>query len=74
MVDVDWDQEDGHGTQTSADGGQYAIEYLGTAQPFGSSKKFGSEDYRNLFRVTGRGQSGKGGDRYVQTIYATRNY
>ncbi|MFQ5549288.1 MAG: hypothetical protein ACE5FV_13415 [Woeseia sp.] len=53
---------------------EYIIEYLGPATATGGSLSVGAgvaSDTRFLYRVSGRGQSVRGGARVVQTIYAT---
>lgn len=53
---------------------EFIIEYLGPAPATGGSLSVGAgvaSDTRYLYRVSGRGESARGGARVVQTIYAT---
>jgi Tfp pilus assembly protein PilX len=53
---------------------EYYAEYLGPSSATGGSMSVGAgvaSDTRYLYRVSGRGQSGRGGARVIQTIYAT---
>jgi len=53
---------------------EYVIEYLGPTTATGGSLSVGAgvaSDTRYLYRVSGRGESPRGGARVVQTIYAT---
>ena len=53
---------------------EYIIEYMGPAMTSGGSLSAGAgpaSNIRYLYRVSGRGESGRGGARVVQTIYAT---
>ncbi len=53
---------------------EYIVEYLGPVAATGGSLSVGagaSSDTRYLYRISGRGISGRGGARVVQTIYAT---
>lgn len=51
----------------------FAIEYLGIINPSGSTIKMGQTgaDSRYLFRVTGYGQSAKGGAKLTQSYFTT---
>jgi len=53
---------------------EYIVEYLGPMAAMGGSVSVGSGTAsvtRYVYRVSGRGASGRGGARVVQTIYAT---
>jgi len=53
---------------------EYIVEYLGPAAATGGSLSVGAgvaSDTRYIYRVSGRGESSRGGARVVQTIYAT---
>ena len=53
---------------------EYIVEYLGPATATGGSLSIGAgvaSDTRYIYRVSGRGESSRGGARVVQTIYAT---
>jgi Tfp pilus assembly protein PilX len=74
ITSVDWS---GYQTQHVGSGDQYReyiIEYLGPVTATGGSISVGAgvaSGKRFLYRVSGRGESGRGGARVVQTIYAT---
>ena len=85
--DIDWsmpaDGDDPVGFQLSPDNctltsikcNQYALEYLGPYTTAGASLTMGAGvaagDKRYLYRVTGRGEFGSGGTRFVQSVFAT---
>ncbi len=78
--DIDWTAvpdpgDDPVGYQISANGNQYALEYLGPFTTAGASLTMGAGagagDKRYLYRVTGRGVFGTGGTRFVQSVFAT---
>ncbi len=53
---------------------EYIVEYMGPAMTSGGSLSVGAgpaSNIRYLFRISGRGESSRGGARVVQTIYAT---
>jgi len=70
---IDW--TDGTGAyQTAPSGVKYATEYLGPYTTAGASLTMGAGgavDKRYLYRVSGRGEFGDGGTRFVQSIFAT---
>ena len=80
LDDIDWTVvpapgDDPVGYQISANGNQYALEYLGPFTTAGASLTMGAGaaagDKRYLYRVTGRGVFGTGGTRFVQSVFAT---
>jgi hypothetical protein len=53
---------------------EYIVEYVGPSYASGGSLSLGagaSSDTRYIYRVSGRGESDRGGARVVQTVYAT---
>lgn len=61
--------ESGYGTYR-----EFYVEYIGPSYSTGGSVSVGAgaaSDTRYLYRVSGRGTSGIGGARVIQTIYAT---
>ncbi len=71
---VDWTGYAAERIGTGDNYREYIIEYLGTAVTTGGSLSIGAgaaSDIRYLYRVSGRGESSRGGARVVQTIYAT---
>jgi len=70
---VDWTEFVAERVGNGDDYREYIIEYLGPAAASGGSLAVGTgvaTDIRFLYRVSGRGESGRGGARVVQTIYA----
>ena len=67
--------DDPVGYELSANGNQYALEYLGPFTTAGTSWTIGTSttvgDKRYLYRITGRGVFGSGGTRFVQSVFAT---
>lgn len=60
--------------ETATNGNRYILEYLGPFTKTGSSFSIGKDNPANrryLYRVSAQGVSGKGGERYVQSIYST---
>ncbi len=75
LDDISWDSATG-AYQAAPSGGKYTLEYLGPYTTAGASLTLGgggASDKRYLYRVSGRGEFGKGGTRFVQSIYATRD-
>jgi hypothetical protein len=77
QVDVDslnWEQLSPE-LQTRSHGSlEYIVEYVGPSYASGGSLSLGagaSSDTRYIYRVSGRGESDRGGARVVQTVYAT---
>ena len=71
---IDWSMLSAERIGTGDDYREYIIEYLGPVAAPGGSLSMGagaSSDTRFLYRVSGRGESSRGGARVVQTIYAT---
>ncbi len=61
------------GYETGDDASQFIVEYLGPFTTEGSSIAIGAgtlSNQRYVYRVTGRGQSARGGYRLSQSIYA----
>ncbi len=73
ISDIAWDT----GGYETAGNSKYTLEYLGPFTTAGASLTLGAAtggtDRRYLYRVTGRGASGRGGIRFVQSIFATRD-
>lgn len=70
---VDWNDDAG-AYQTGPSGAKYATEYLGPYTTAGASLTMGAGgavDKRYLYRVSGRGEFGNGGTRFVESIFAT---
>ncbi len=70
---VDWLADDG-AYEDAPSGGSYTIEFLGTYLAPGSSLSLGAGgggDHRYLYRITGRGDAGKGGVRLAESIFMT---
>ncbi len=71
---VDWTEFAAERVGNGDDYREYIVEYLGPAAATGGSLAVGTgatAGTRYLYRVSGRGESGRGGARVVQTIYAT---
>lgn len=71
---VDWTGYTAERIGAGASYREYIIEYMGPAVTIGGSLSVGAgaaSDIRYLYRVSGRGESSRGGARVVQTIYAT---
>lgn len=73
---VDWNDDAGPpgAYQTGPSGAKYATEYLGPYTTAGASLTMGAGgavDKRYLYRVSGRGEFGDGGTRFVESIFAT---
>ena len=71
---VDWAGYAAERIGAGANYREYIIEYMGPAKTIGGSLSVGAgaaSDIRYLYRVSGRGESSRGGARVVQTIYAT---
>ncbi len=78
LNDVSWEGADqsADGFKDGPSGGKYTLEYLGPFTTAGASLTLGGgagADKRYLYRISGRGEFGKGGTRFVQSIYATRD-
>ncbi len=74
VVSLDWTMLSAERVGAGDDYREYIIEYLGPVAATGGSLSIGAgtaSDTRYLYRVSGRGESGRGGARVVQTIYAT---
>jgi type IV pilus assembly protein PilX len=75
IVDVvDWNDDVAGAYQTGPSGAKYATEYLGPYTTAGASLTMGAGgavDKRYLYRVSGRGEFGNGGTRFVESIFAT---
>jgi len=74
VLSVDWSEYSAERIGAGDDFREYIIEYLGTATATGGSLSVGAgaaSNIRYLYRVSGRGESSRGGARVVQTIYAT---
>ena len=74
VVSLDWTMLSAERVGAGDDYREYIIEYLGPVAATGGSLSIGAgtaSDTRYLYRVSGRGVSGRGGARVVQTIYAT---
>lgn len=70
---VDWESETG-AYESATGGGRYVIEYLGVFSPAGASLTLGAgtpTEQRYLYLITSRGDAGKGGVRFVQSVFAT---
>jgi type IV pilus assembly protein PilX len=60
--------------EATGSGNRYILEYLGPFTKTGSSFSIGKDNPANrryLYRISAQGVSGKGGERYVQSIYST---
>ena len=71
---VDWAAFAAERVGAGNDYREYIIEYLGPAAATGGSLSVGAgvaSDTRYIYRVSGRGESSRGGARVAQTIYAT---
>ncbi len=71
---VDWSSLDANRSGSGDSYREYVVEYLGPAAATGGSLSVGAgaaSDTRYIYRVSGRGESTRGGARVVQTIYAT---
>ncbi len=71
---VDWTEFAAERIGAGDDYREYIVEYLGPAAATGGSLSIGAgvaSDTRSIYRVSGRGESSRGGARVVQTIYAT---
>jgi len=74
VASVDWTDYAAERVGSGHSYREYIIEYLGPAAATGGSLSIGAgvaSDTRYLYRVSGRGESNRGGARVVQTIYAT---
>jgi len=70
----DWDGANGFATGPSGD--KYVIEFLGerTTQGAGGSLGVGAgqqDETKYYYRLTGQGTSGRGAERFVQTLFVT---
>jgi type IV pilus assembly protein PilX len=71
---IDWSDYPAERVGSGDNYREYVIEYLGPSTATGGSLAIGAgvaSDKRYLYRVSGRGESSRGGARVVQTIYAT---
>ncbi len=71
---VDWTEFAAERVGSGDNYREYIVEYLGPATATGGSLSVGAgvaSDTRYIYRVSGRGESSRGGARVVQTIYAT---
>lgn len=71
---VDWTELDPQVDSGNGSNREYIVEYLGPSSATGGSVSVGAgvaSDTRYVYRVSGRGESGHGGARVIQTIYAT---
>ncbi len=71
---VDWSEYSAERIGAGDDYREYIIEYLGPVMTTGGSLSVGAgaaSNIRYLYRVSGRGESSRGGARVVQTIFAT---
>jgi len=71
---VDWDSLDPENYSRDGTNLEFIVEYLGPSSATGGSVSVGAgvaSDTRYVYRISGRGQSGRGGARVIQTIYAT---
>ncbi len=71
---VDWTEFAAERVGSGDNYREYIVEYLGPAAATGGSLSVGAgvaSDTRYIYRVSGRGESSRGGARVVQTIYAT---
>lgn len=74
MRKIDWSGIAAERVGAGYDYREYTIEYLGTGNAIGGSLSVGAgaaSDKRFLYRISGRGESARGGARVVQTIFAT---
>jgi len=77
--DIEWTVEPDPGNDPvgygyAPSGGKFAVEYLGAFTTLGESVGTGDgedADRRYLYRITGRGEFGSGGTRFVQSVFAT---
>jgi len=74
VASIDWTDYAAERVGSGHNYREYIIEYLGPAAATGGSLSIGAgvaSDTRYLYRVSGRGESSRGGARVVQTIFAT---
>ena len=74
VVSVDWDELGAERKTRFSNSLEYIVEYLGPSYAVGGSLSVGAgvaSDTRYLYRISGRGDSDRGGARVVQTVYAT---
>jgi Tfp pilus assembly protein PilX len=73
MKVVNWEAVNGT-YETGPSGGRYTVEYLGAFPGVGGSLAVGTGvvgTQRHVYRITGRGASGNGGVRFVESIFVT---
>jgi len=73
-ITFNWDGDGTNGFITGPTGNKYVIEYLGGWTMLGASLAGGvnvGTNSRYVYRLTGQGTSGRGGERLVQTLFLT---
>jgi hypothetical protein len=74
VISVDWDSLSPEYYGRDGTTLEYIVEYLGPSSATGGSVSVGAgvaSDTRYVYRISGRGESGRGGARVIQTIFAT---